>query len=48
MTGKAIKIRKDRFPELLGIDVEVEKALQEKQKNREFKDAGKRVRNNFV
>ena len=43
MTRKAIKIRKDRFPELLGIDIEVEKALQEKQKNREFKDAGKRV-----
>jgi hypothetical protein len=43
MTTKAIKIRKDRFPELGGIDVEVEKALQERQKNREFKDAGKRV-----
>ena len=43
MTRKAIKIRKDRFPELQGIDDEVEKALQDKQKNRQFKDAGKRV-----
>jgi hypothetical protein len=44
MTRNAIKIRKDRFPELRGIDDEVEKALQEKQKNRQYKDAGKRVR----
>jgi hypothetical protein len=38
-----IRLRTDRFPELRGIDDEVEKALQEKQKNRQFKDAGKRV-----
>jgi len=38
-----IRLRTDRFPELHGIDDEVEKALQEKQKNRQFKDAGKRV-----
>lgn len=38
-----IKLRTDRFPELHGIDEEVEKALQEQQKNRQFKDAGKRV-----
>nr|WP_321411183.1 LPD1 domain-containing protein [uncultured Carboxylicivirga sp.] len=38
-----IKLRTDRFPELKGIDDEVEKALQDKQKNRQFKDAGKRV-----
>ncbi|MDA3906983.1 MAG: hypothetical protein PF484_13005 [Bacteroidales bacterium] len=43
MTRNAIQLRNDRFPELLGIDDEVEKALQDKQKNREFKDAGKRV-----
>jgi hypothetical protein len=38
-----IQLRTDRFPELRGIDDEVEKALQDKQKNRQFKDAGKRV-----
>lgn len=38
-----IKLRTDLFPELRGIDDDVEKALQEKQKNRQFKDAGKRV-----
>ncbi|RCW28774.1 LPD1 domain-containing protein [Marinilabilia salmonicolor] len=38
-----IQLRLDRFPELKGIDDEVEKALQEKQKNRQFKDAGKRI-----
>jgi hypothetical protein len=38
-----IQLRIDRFPELKGIDDDVEKALQEKQKNRQFKDAGKRV-----
>jgi hypothetical protein len=38
-----IQLRIDRFPELKGIDDEVEKALQDKQKNRQFKDAGKRV-----
>lgn len=41
--AKKIQLRTDRFPELRGIDDEVEKALQEKQKNRQFKDAGKRV-----
>jgi hypothetical protein len=43
MSRENVKIRIDRFPELAGIDDEVEKALQEKQKNRQFKDAGKRV-----
>jgi len=43
MKGKAIQLRTAHFPELLGIDDEVEKALQDKQKHREFKDAGKRV-----
>jgi hypothetical protein len=38
-----IELRTDRFPELRGIDDEVEKALQDKQKNRQFRDAGKRV-----
>jgi hypothetical protein len=38
-----IELRTDRFPELKGIDDDVEKALQDKQKNRQFKDAGKRV-----
>ena len=38
-----IVLRTGRFPELGGIDDEVEKALQEKQKNRQYKDAGKRV-----
>lgn len=38
-----IQLRTDLFPELRGIDDEVEKALQDKQKNRQFKDAGKRV-----
>lgn len=48
--AKKIQLRTDRFPELrglpaalVGIDDEVEKALQEKQKNRQYKDAGKRV-----
>nr|WP_321411475.1 LPD1 domain-containing protein [uncultured Carboxylicivirga sp.] len=41
--AKKIQLRTDRFPELRGIDDEVEKALQEKQKNRQYKDAGKRV-----
>ncbi len=40
---KDIKLRIDHFPELAGLDDEVEKALQEQQKNRQFKDAGKRV-----
>nr|WP_319401777.1 LPD1 domain-containing protein [uncultured Carboxylicivirga sp.] len=40
---KNIELRTDRFPELKGIDDDVEKALQDKQKNRQFKDAGKRV-----
>ncbi|WP_068475689.1 LPD1 domain-containing protein [Saccharicrinis aurantiacus] len=38
-----ITLRTDRFAELKGIDDDVEKALQDKQKNRAFKDAGKRV-----
>jgi hypothetical protein len=38
-----ITLRTDRFPELKGIDDEVEKALREKQKKRKFKDAGKRI-----
>lgn len=38
-----ITLRTDYFPELKGLDDEVEKALQDKQKNRQFKDAGKRV-----
>ncbi len=41
--GRKIELRTDRFPELGGIDEEVEKALQKKQENRQFKDAGKRV-----
>ncbi len=40
---KDIKLRIDHFPELAGLDDEVEQALQEQQKNRQFKDAGKRV-----
>ena len=38
-----ITLRTDRFPELKGIDDEVEKALREKQKKRKFKDAGQRI-----
>ncbi len=38
-----IVLRTNRFPELKGIEDDVEKALQDKQKNRQFKDAGKRV-----
>jgi hypothetical protein len=41
--SRKIELRTDRFPELGGIDEEVEKALQKKQENRQFKDAGKRV-----
>ena len=43
MSHVSISLRTDRFPELKGIDDEVEKALQDKQKSRQFKDAGKRV-----
>ena len=43
MSHTKIQLRTDRFPELRGIDDEVEKALQDKQKSRKFKDAGKRV-----
>ena len=43
MKSVKIQLRTDRFPELRGIDDEVEKALQEKQKNRQLKDAGKRI-----
>jgi len=38
-----IQLRSDLYPALRGIDDEVEKALQEKQKKRQFKDAGKRI-----